>query len=356
MPVASLAAGWSGCRAGFLREPDLRYESMFIDEARISVIAGRGGNGCVAFRREKFVPRGGPSGGDGGRGGHVYLECSDRVNTLLHFQFNRIFKAERGRHGEGAKRHGRNGADLIIPVPPGTQVFQEPAGALVHDFSKVGERILIARGGSGGRGNACFATPTNQAPRVAEPGRPGDAVELSLTLKLIADVGLVGLPNVGKSTLISRISSARPKIADYPFTTLEPHLGVVALEDFRSFVVADIPGLIEGAHRGQGLGDRFLKHVERTKILVHLIDVSQPRDPIRDFKTVIRELSLFNADLAARQQIVLASKVDVMDDPRKITRLKIMCARRRIPFHAISSVSGKGIPELIALLARMLDL
>ncbi len=336
--------------------PDLPGQIMFIDEAKISVIAGRGGNGCVAFRREKFVPRGGPSGGDGGRGGHVYIECSDRVNTLLHFKFKPIFRAERGRHGEGAKRHGRNGADLVIAVPAGTQVFQEPGGALVHDFSRVGERILVARGGTGGRGNACFATPTNQAPRIAEPGRPGDAVELSLTLKLIADVGLVGLPNVGKSTLISRISSARPKIADYPFTTLEPHLGVVALEDFRSFVVADIPGLIKGAHEGQGLGDRFLKHVERTKVLVHLIDVSQPRDPVQDYKTVVRELALFNADLAHRQQIVLASKIDSLDDQRKITRLKIMCARRRIPFHGISSVSGKGISELIALLARTLGL
>ncbi|NWG12838.1 MAG: GTPase ObgE [Acidobacteria bacterium] len=329
---------------------------MLIDEARIHLIAGRGGNGCVAFRREKFVPRGGPSGGDGGRGGHIYVECSDRVNTLLHFQYKRLFRAERGRHGEGGKRHGRNGADLVIPVPPGTQVFQLPEGALLHDFSTVGERLLVARGGSGGRGNARFTTPTRQAPRIAEPGRPGDEVELSLTLKLIADVGLVGLPNVGKSTLISRISSARPKIADYPFTTLEPHLGVVALADFRSFVVADIPGLIEGAHQGQGLGDRFLKHVERTKVLVHLIDVSQPRDPIQDYKTVIRELSLFNADLARRRQLVLASKLDALDDPRKITRLKIMCARRRIPFHAVSSVSGKGIPELIALLARMLRL
>jgi GTP-binding protein len=329
---------------------------MFIDEARIRVIAGKGGNGCVAFRREKFVPRGGPSGGDGGRGGDIYIECSDRVNTLLHFQYRRIFKAGRGAHGEGARRHGRDGEDLVIPVPPGTQVFSEPGHGMIHDFAVPGQRILAARGGAGGRGNAHFATPTHQAPRHAEPGRPGAEFELSLTLKLIADVGLLGFPNVGKSTLISRISSARPKIADYPFTTLEPHLGVVALPDFRSFVVADVPGLIEGAHEGHGLGDKFLKHIERTKILVHLIDVSQPRDPVQDFKTLLRELTLFNKDLARRQQVVLASKLDALDDPRKLTRLKIMCARRAIPFHAVSSVTGQGIPELIRLLAGMLSL
>jgi GTP-binding protein len=329
---------------------------MFIDEARIKVIAGKGGNGCMAFRREKFVPRGGPSGGDGGRGGDVYLECTDRVNTLLHFQYRRIFKAGRGAHGEGSQRHGKDGEDLVIPVPPGTQVFREPEHDLIHDFSGPGERILAAHGGAGGRGNARFATPTHQAPRRAEPGRLGDEFDLSLTLKLIADVGLLGFPNVGKSTLISRISSARPKIADYPFTTLEPHLGVVALEDFRSFVVADIPGLIEGAHEGHGLGDKFLKHIERTKILVHLIDVSQPRDPVQDFKTLLRELELFNSDLAHRRQVVLASKIDALHDPRSLTRLKIMCARRKIPFHAISSVTGRGIPELVHLLARMLGL
>jgi len=329
---------------------------MFIDEARIRVIAGKGGNGCMAFRREKFVPRGGPSGGDGGRGGDVYLECTDRVNTLLHFQYRRIFKAGRGAHGEGSRRHGKDGEDLVIPVPPGTQVFREPGHDLIHDFSGPGERILAARGGAGGRGNARFATPTHQAPRRAEPGRLGDEFDLSLTLKLIADVGLLGFPNVGKSTLISRISSARPKIADYPFTTLEPHLGVVALEDFRSFVVADIPGLIEGAHEGHGLGDKFLKHIERTKVLVHLIDVSQPRDPVQDFKTLLRELELFNSDLARRRQVVLASKIDALHDPRSLTRLKIMCARRKIPFHAISAVTGRGIPELVHLLARMLGL
>lgn len=328
---------------------------MFIDRARIMIYAGNGGNGCMAFRREKFVPRGGPSGGDGGNGGNVYLECTDRVNTLLHFQYKRIFKAGRGRHGEGSGRHGRDGEDITIEVPPGTQVFQEPEHRLLKDFAVPGERLRVAAGGKGGRGNAQFATATNQAPRRAEPGRPGEVLELALNLKLIADVGLVGFPNVGKSTLISRISAAKPKIADYPFTTLVPHLGVVALDGFRSFVVADIPGLIEGAHEGHGLGDQFLKHVERTKVLVHLVDISQPeRDPIADYKTIMRELTLFNEALAARGQVVVASKIDALSDPRKLARLRSMCNRRRIPFHCISSVTGKGIPELIRILEKLL--
>src|SRR6058998_2887497 len=299
---------------------------MFIDRARIRVIAGDGGNGCAAFRREKSVPRGGPSGGDGGKGGDAYLECSDRVNTLLYFQYKRVFKADRGRHGEGAKRHGKDGGDVTLLVPPGTQAFKEPEHELLQDFSKPGERLRIAVGGRGGRGNARFATPTNRAPRDAEAGRTGQEVELSLSLKLIADVGLVGFPNVGKSTLISRISAAKPKIADYPFTTLTPHLGVVALEDFRSFVVADIPGLIEGAHQGNGLGDQFLKHIERTKILLHLVDVSHPeRDPIQDYKTIVRELMLYNKELSERQQVVVASKADAIQDSKKLSRLKAMC-------------------------------
>ncbi len=329
---------------------------MFIDRARITVIAGDGGNGCLAFRREKFVPKGGPSGGDGGRGGDVYLECSDRVNTLLHFQYKRVFKAGRGGHGEGSRCHGRDGEDTVVLVPPGTQVYREPGHELLHDFAAPGERVRVALGGGGGRGNARFATATNQAPRRCEPGRAGEEAELSLSLKLIADVGLVGFPNVGKSTLISRISAARPKIADYPFTTLVPHLGVVSAGDFRSFVVADIPGLIEGAHEGHGLGDQFLKHVERTKVLVHLIDVSQPRDPVADFKTILRELMLFSKDLGERAQVVVASKIDALDDRRKITQLKAMCARRKLPFASISSVTGQGIPELVRLLARMLGL
>jgi len=328
---------------------------LFIDRAKIRVIAGDGGNGCLAFRREKSVPRGGPSGGDGGKGGDVYLECSDRVNTLLLFQYKRIFKAQRGRHGEGDKRHGRDGEDVTILVPPGTQVFREPEHMLIHDFAAPGERIRVAAGGRGGRGNAQFATSTNQAPRRTEPGAPGEEFELSLNLKLIADVGLVGFPNVGKSTLISRISAAKPKIADYPFTTLVPHLGVVQVEEFRTFVVADIPGLIEGAHEGHGLGDQFLKHVERTKVLVHLIDASNDtRDAVEDYKAIVRELELFNRELLDRKQLIVASKMDALAGPRKLSALKAMCTRRNLPFLGISAVTGQGIKELIGVLDSML--
>jgi GTP-binding protein len=328
---------------------------VFIDRAKIQVMAGDGGNGCLAFRREKFVPKGGPSGGDGGKGGDIYIECSERVNTLLHFQYKRIFKGQRGRHGEGDKRHGKDGSDVIILVPPGTQVFREPERELLHDFARPGEIVKVAAGGRGGKGNARFATSTNQAPRRTEPGCPGEQVELSLSLKLIADVGLVGFPNVGKSTLISRISSARPKIADYPFTTLVPHLGVVQVDDFRTFVVADIPGLIVGAHEGHGLGDQFLKHVERTKILVHMVDVSNDsRDPIADYKAIVRELTLFSEDFSNRKQMVVASKVDALADPGKLSRLKGMCTRRKLPFLGISAVTGQGLKELIGMLAAML--
>jgi GTP-binding protein len=285
----------------------------------------------------------------------VYLECSDRVNTLLHFQYKRIFKAQRGRHGEGDKRHGKDGESVTILVPPGTQVFREPEHELLHDFAKPGEILTIAAGGRGGRGNAQFATSTNQAPRRIEPGAPGEELDLSLNLKLIADVGLVGFPNVGKSTLISRISAAKPKIADYPFTTLVPHLGVVQVEEYRTFVVADIPGLIEGAHEGHGLGDQFLKHVERTRVLVHLIDAAiDTRDAVADYKAIVRELELFNKDLLDRKQLVVASKMDALANPRKLSGLKAMCTRKQIPFHAISAVTGQGIRELIGILDGML--
>ncbi len=328
---------------------------MFIDHAKIQVIAGGGGNGCIAFRREKYVPKGGPSGGDGGKGGDVYIECSERVNTLLHFRYKRVFKAQRGRHGEGDKRRGKDGADVTILVPPGTLVFSEPEHSLLHDFTRAGERLRVAAGGRGGRGNARFATATNQAPRIAEPGKAGDQAEFSLVLKLIADVGLVGFPNVGKSTLISCISSAKPKIADYAFTTLVPHLGVVELEDFRSFIVADIPGLIQGAHEGHGLGDQFLKHVERTRVLVHMIDISNDgRDPIADYKAIMGELALFNRELLKRKQLIVASKIDVLADRRKLSRLKIMCRRRKLPFLEISALTGQGIKELKRTLAAML--
>lgn len=328
---------------------------MFIDRSKIQVIAGDGGNGCLAFRREKFVPRGGPSGGDGGNGGDVYIECTDRVNTLLHFQYKRVFKAQRGRHGEGDNRHGKDGEDIVLQVPPGTQMYREPGSELLHDFARTGERILVARGGRGGRGNARFATSTNQAPQRTEPGGQGEQLELSLSLKLIADVGLVGFPNVGKSTLISRISSAKPKIADYPFTTLVPHLGVVRVEEFRTFVVADIPGLIEGAHDGRGLGDQFLKHVERTKVLVHVIDVSnEERNPVADYKAILKELALFNPELLERKQLIVAAKMDVLADPRRLSRLKAMCTRRKLPFLGVSAVTGQGIRELIGKLDSML--
>jgi GTP-binding protein len=283
------------------------------------------------------------------------MESSGRVNTLLHFQYKRIFKAQRGRHGEGDKRHGKDGVDVTILVPPGTQVYREPEHMLIRDFIHAGERIIVAAGGRGGKGNARFATSVNQAPRHTEPGRAGEEVDLSLSLKLIADVGLVGFPNVGKSTLISRISSAKPKIADYPFTTLVPHLGVVQLEDYRSFVVADIPGLIVGAHEGHGLGDQFLKHVERTRVLVHMIDVANDdRDPVADYKAIVTELGLFNEDLLERKQLVIASKIDALSDPRKLSRLKSMCTRKKLPFLGISAVTGQGIKELIGILSGML--
>src|SRR5512141_2648221 len=285
---------------------------MFIDEAKIYVKAGNGGNGCMAFRREKFVPRGGPSGGEGGKGGDVIMESSERHNTLIHFRFNPEYKAERGRHGEGSNRTGREGADVILKVPVGTILYDEATGERVHDFSHADDRIVVARGGRGGKGNARFATSTHQAPTEHEPGRAGEEKRLRLELKLLADVGLVGFPNAGKSTLISRISAARPKIAAYPFTTLEPNLGVVQLPQFRSFVVADIPGIIEGAHEGHGLGIQFLRHIERTRLLAHLVDVSEEsgRDPVEDFEIIMRELESYSEALAAKPMIVIATKLD----------------------------------------------
>jgi GTPase len=321
---------------------------QFLDRARIVVKGGDGGNGVTAFRREKFVPRGGPSGGDGGRGGSVYMEATDQLNTLLQFRFNPEYRAGRGAHGEGSNRHGRDGEDVVILIPAGTIVTDAETGELVHDFSTVGERITIAPGGRGGRGNAQFATSTNRAPRYHEDGQPGAIRALQLELKLIADVGLVGFPNVGKSTLISRISAARPKIADYPFTTLEPNLGVVSYGDDGTFVVADIPGLIEGAHKGTGLGLEFLRHVERTKMLVHVVDVSSTnRDPVEDFLTITGELELYKADLVAKPQIVAASKMDAVDDPDRVERLRAFCLGRGLEVFEISAVTGLGIKEFV---------
>jgi GTP-binding protein len=324
---------------------------MFIDEARIRVKAGDGGNGCMAFRREKFVPRGGPSGGDGGHGGDVVMESSERHNTLVHFRFNPEHKAERGRHGEGSNCTGRDGDTMILKVPVGTALYDEETGDLIHDFAHPDERIVVARGGRGGRGNQHFATPTHQAPREHEAGRPGEERSYRLELKLLADAGLVGYPNVGKSTLISRLSAARPKIADYPFTTLEPNLGVVTVGDApheESFVVADIPGLIEGASQGAGLGVQFLRHIERTRVLVHMVDVSDGsgrESPVDDFKVIQGELASFGHGLDEKPMMVVASKADVAN-PEKLKKLQAMAKRRKLPFYAISAVSGQGVDAL----------
>jgi GTPase len=329
---------------------------MFIDEVRIRVKAGDGGNGCLAFRREKYVPRGGPSGGDGGRGGDIEMVASEHYNTLFHFRFNPEHTAQRGRHGEGSNRSGREGESIELPVPVGTVVYDADTGELLHDFTRKGDRFLVARGGRGGRGNQHFATSTHQAPTEHEPGKPGDERHLRLELKLLADVGLVGFPNAGKSTLISRISAARPKIADYPFTTLEPNLGVVSVDDF-TFVVADIPGLIKGAHLGHGLGVQFLRHVERTRLLVHLVDVSEMsgRDPAEDFRIVLDELANFSPALAAKPMFVVASKIDAAQDPKRVAKLRAEAEKRGFAFYEISSATGLGIEELKYKMARMLQ-
>jgi len=311
------------------------------------VKAGDGGNGCLAFRREKYVPRGGPSGGDGGRGGDVTMVASPHKNTLLHFRFNPEHKAQRGRHGEGSNRTGKEGESIELDTPVGTVVYDAETGELIHDFAVPGERFILAQGGRGGRGNARFATSTHQAPTEHEQGHPGEERRLRLELKLLADAGLVGFPNAGKSTLISRISAARPKIADYPFTTLEPNLGVVSVDD-RTFVVADIPGLIEGAHTGHGLGIQFLRHIERTRLLAHLVDVSETsgRDPVHDFDVVMEELRSFSPELVEKPMIVVATKLDAAQDQERITALEQHAAKHNLPFYRISSVTGEGIEAL----------
>jgi GTP-binding protein len=322
---------------------------VFIDQARIVVRGGAGGNGCVSFRREKFVPRGGPDGGPGGDGGSVWIVADRSLKALNAFRYVRTYGAERGRHGEGSGRAGRDGEDLIVRVPPGTVVLTPDGTTALADLVREGDRYLAARGGRGGRGNSAFATSTHQAPREAEDGTPGEERDLLLELKLIADAGLVGFPNAGKSTLISRISAARPKIADYPFTTLEPHLGVVDLGQFRTFVVADIPGLIEGAHAGHGLGTKFLRHVERTRVLLHLVDVSPEsgRDPVRDLEVINRELAAFSPALAAKPQFVVATKVDTRPPEERARRLREWCESAGVPFRAVSAVSGEGVRELL---------
>jgi GTP-binding protein len=339
---------------------------MFVDEAKILVKAGGGGNGCVAFRREKFVPRGGPSGGDGGHGGSIYLEANPNDNTLLRYRYNREFKADRGRHGEGSNCSGHSGADMILQVPVGTLAFDEQTGETIADLATPGQRVLIAHGGRGGRGNQHFAKPWHQAPREHEEGHAGEERHLRLELKLLADVGLVGFPNAGKSTLISVISAARPKIANYPFTTLEPNLGVVnadggtgkeGRELGRTFVVADLPGLIEGAHEGAGLGIRFLRHVERTRLLVHLIDTSDmsDEDPIHSFEIISGELRAFSEALTEKPVIVVATKLDATTDRARLDTLREFCREHKLEFHAISAATGEGVHELVRSIADALD-
>jgi len=327
----------------------------FIDEADIRVEAGSGGNGCVSFRREKWAPRGGPDGGDGGHGGSVFLTAHANLNTLLNFRFQKEFEAPGGGNGEGSNRTGKSGADLTLNVPVGTQVFQKQEDgeyALIADLTTEDERMLIAKGGLGGQGNARYVTSTNRAPRKTQPGLPGEEKDLRLQLKLLADVGLVGYPNAGKSTIISRISAAKPKIADYPFTTLTPNLGVVGLSGDRSFVVADVPGLIEGAHEGHGLGHRFLSHLERTRALVHVIDMSSlsGRDPVADFDVITRELAMFPGRDASGERlqdkplIVAANKIDALDEPERLARLRAHLQPAGISLYPVSAVTGEGLP------------
>jgi len=339
---------------------------VFVDEARIFVKAGNGGNGCVAFRREKYVPRGGPSGGDGGHGGSIFLEANPNDNTLLRYRYNREFKADRGRHGEGSNRTGHSVEEMVLQVPVGTLVFDDQTGETLADLAAPGQRVLVAQGGRGGRGNQHFAKPWHQAPREHEEGQPGEERYLRLELKLLADVGLVGFPNAGKSTLISVISAARPKIANYPFTTLEPNLGVVnanggtgreSREIGRTFVVADLPGLIEGAHEGAGLGIRFLRHVERTLLLVHLIDTSDASDadPVHSFEVISGELHAFSETLTEKPMIVVATKLDATTDRTRLETLREFCAKRGLEFHAISAAAGEGVRELVRAIADALE-
>src|SRR6202451_4286508 len=336
---------------------------MFIDEAKIRVKAGDGGNGCMAFRREKFVPRGGPSGGDGGRGGDVVMVSSQRHNTLIHFRYNPEHKGQRGQHGMGSNCTGLDGNSVTLQVPVGTALYDQATGELIHDFETPDEQVVVAKGGRGGRGNQHFATAVHQAPREHELGRAGEERHLRLVLKLLADVGLVGFPNAGKSTLISRISAARPKVAAYPFTTLEPPLGVVSADpdaapgQGRTFVVADLPGLIEGAHEGVGLGTRFLKHIERTRLIAHLVDTSDAndRDPIRDFEIIEHELASFSPALIEKPMIVVATKLDATTNRDHLDELRAFAKKRGLEFHAISSASGVGIVGLVRAMADALD-
>jgi len=336
---------------------------MFVDHARIFVSAGGGGNGCMSFRREKYVPRGGPDGGDGGDGGSVVLLADPNLSTLVPFRYQRLFRARRGQHGMGSNCHGRSAEDLVVNVPPGTQVLEEASGAVLADLRKAGDRFVVARGGRGGRGNARFATSTHQAPRRADKGEPGAELWLTLELKLLADVGLIGFPNAGKSTLISRISDAHPKIADYPFTTLTPHLGHVPVDESFSFVVADIPGLIEGAAGGAGLGTRFLRHVERTRLLLHLVEVSPEAQtsPLERLRIIDKELAASPGRLADKPMMIIATKIDTLGpagspdaSSEGLAALERHCVERGLDFAAISAVTGQGVDTLIQRVARRL--
>ena len=330
---------------------------MFVDQVKVTLRAGKGGDGCVSFRRERGIPRGGPDGGRGGNGGSLFLISTESINSLAYFRFHPINKAKKGAHGEGRNRHGRSGTDLDLRVPIGTVVREIDKEDILFDFVSPDLKFLAAQGGKGGRGNASFATSTHQSPRFRQEGQPGEEKELMLELKLIADVGLVGYPNVGKSTLISQISAAKPVIADYPFTTLVPNLGVVDVDEFRSFVVADIPGLIEDAHLGHGLGIKFLKHIERTKILVHIIDISpySQRDPVEDFHTVKKELEAFDPSLVKRTQIVVANKIDLLPgSEERLEKLKKQAKQEGLPFFAISALQKIGLKQVIDAMSRAL--
>jgi len=329
---------------------------MFVDEIDVFVKGGDGGAGCVSFRREKFVPRGGPDGGDGGDGGDVILEADPAITTLLDFHYQRHYTAERGQHGQGANKQGRSGADTVLRVPLGTMVSELDGGLAVGDLTERGQRLLVARGARGGRGNARFVTSTNRAPRRADLGRAGEERWIHLELKLLADVGVIGFPNAGKSTLVSRLSAAKPKIADYPFTTLQPTLGIVRVDEGRAFVIADLPGLIPGAAEGKGLGHRFLRHTERTRLLVHLIDLdpSTGRDPMADYEAIQEELRAYSEELAARPQIVVVNKVELPGTKTSRAAVERLCVKRGLPFHAISAVTGEGLPALVHDMARRL--
>ena len=330
---------------------------QFVDYAKVYLKAGDGGQGCVSFRREKYVPRGGPDGGDGGRGGHITFRATDKLNTLLDQRYHKEYIAKRGQHGMGKKMHGRNGEDLLIPVPAGTILRDADTNAVIADLDRDGKEVIVAKGGRGGLGNSHFATSTRQAPKFAQPGEPGEERYLILELKLLADVGLIGMPNAGKSTFLSVLSAAKPKIADYPFTTLAPVLGVVKAEEYRSFVVADIPGLIEGAHMGVGLGFQFLRHVERTSLLVHLVDISETGtgDPVENLKKINRELEQYSPDLIKKPQVVVGTKLDIAGNGERLASLETYCAKKNTAFFTVSAVTGKGIKPLLSYLSATVE-